>query len=136
MKRFNHLFQEAERLAPPPDLWKRIEEKSGLAPGPRQRAPGPPGRVSDAAGFRGAPFLRAAAAVILAVGVLGLGVMLQKRMGGSAAYAASEAAAHEGTSDQTGREAEIVDPELLVWHADLGELNDEVIEAEEAGEML
>ena len=92
--------------------------------------------------------MRAAAAVVLAVGVLGLGVMLQKRMGGRAAYADS-AAAHEGIAAETagaetagaeaGRESEIVDPELLVWHADLGELNDEVLdaeEAEEAGELL
>ena len=83
--------------------------------------------------------MRAAAAVVLAVGILGMGVMLQKRMGGRAAYADSAANAHVGAGAEAGRESEIVDPELLVWHADLGELNDEVLdaeEAEEAGEML
>jgi anti-sigma-K factor RskA len=138
LKKFNRLFQEAERLAPPPDLWKRIEAKSPLAsglPGPRRT-----GRAPHGAGFWGAPALRAAAAVVLAVGVLGLGVMLQKRMGGRAAYAdsaataASAASAEAGTAFEAGRESEIVDPELLVWHADLGELNDEVLDAEEAGE--
>lgn len=142
MKRFNRLFQDAERLAPPPDLWKRIEAKSPLAsglPGPRLS-----GHAPDGAGFWGVPALRAAAAVVLAVGVLGLGVMLQKRMGARAEFADSAAFAHEGTAAETagagsGREAEFVDPELLGWHADLGELNDEVLdaeEAEEAGEML
>jgi hypothetical protein len=123
LKRFNRLFQEAERLAPPPDLWKRIEAKSDLAPG------------RDAAFLWGAPALRAAAAVVLAVGVLGLGVMLQKRTGSSAAYANS-AVAQESAPAETERESEIVDPELLGWHADLGELDDEVVEAEEAEEML
>lgn len=128
MKRFDRLFQEAERLAPPPDLWKRIEAKSVLGP---SRKPGSP----EPAGMWGAPALRAAAAVVLAVGVLGLGVMLQKRMGGSAAYADS-AAAQEDATAAMDRESEMVDPELLGWHADLGELDDEVVEAEEAEEML
>ena len=159
MKRFNRLFQDAERLAPPPDLWKRIEAASDLAPG-TARGPGarkPETRKTEAparkaggpepAVFWGAPALRAAAAVVLAVGVLGLGVMLQKRTGGSAAYADSAAAqkaaqkgaqkgGQENPAGGMDRESEMVDPELLGWHADLGELNDEVVEAEEAEEML
>jgi hypothetical protein len=134
LKRFNRLFQDAERLAPPPDLWKRIEAKSDLAPGRRLTAPRPPGRAADAAVFWGAPAMRAAAAVVLAVGVLGLGMLLQKRTGGSAVYATSAATAREGSAAEAGRDPELVDPELLGWHADLGELDDEVVEAEEAGE--
>lgn len=129
MKRFNRLFQDAERLAPPPDLWKRIEAESGLASG-----------ASVTPGFRIAPALRAAAAVVLAVGLLGLGMLLQKRTGGSAASADTAMAQNggnggrEGVPAETDRGSEIVDPELLVWHADLGELDDEVLDAEEAEE--
>ena len=138
MKRFNRLFQEAERLALPPDLWKRIEAKSELSPG-ASRNPGSQklgagkSEGPESAVFWGAPALRAAAAVVLAVGVLGLGVMLQKRTGGSDAYANS-GAAQEGGPAETDRESEMVDPELLGWHADLGDLNDEVFDAEEAEE--
>ena len=113
MKRFNRLFQEAERLAPPPDLWKRIEARTALV---RQGRP-------DAAGFRAAPAMRAAAAVVLAVGVLGLGLMLQKRAGDGdgAAYAVSSYAAQDGAQAMAGPDADMVDAELLGWHADLGD---------------
>ena len=84
--------------------------------------------------------------MVLAVGLVGLGMLLQKRPGGSAAYADSAAArmnaqngvqqngVQEGLPAETDRMSEMVDPELLSWHADLGELNDEVFEAEEAEE--
>lgn len=133
MKKSNRLFQDAERLAPPPELWKRIEARTALARGGRP----------EAAGFWGAPAMRSAAAAVLAVGVLGLGLIMQKRGGDD-----------EGAAQATaGREADMVDAELLGWHADLGDnlgdnlgesvaefaeaLDVEVVEAAaEAGEML
>jgi hypothetical protein len=132
LKKSNRLFQDAERLTPSPDLWKRIEARTALARG-----------GSTETGFWGAPAMRAAAAVVLAVGLLGLGLVLQKRSGiaDGAAYAVSGSAppyasasgaqddmqvdAQDGAQDapqaMAGREAEMVDAELLGWHADLGD---------------
>ena len=131
MKKFKQLFQEAERLTPPPGLWRQIEARVEMRP------------IADVSGgkmvFWEAPAMRLAATVVLAVGLLGLGVFFQKHPGrglsssATAANAAPMAAATAAkaaatTSDQ---DTEIVDPELLGWHAGLGEVDDEADEAEE-----
>jgi hypothetical protein len=112
------MFQEADRLTPPPGLWRQIEAQVEMTSARRARG----------ADFWRAPAFRAAASVVLAVGLLGLGVFLQKRPHPMAAATATQAAAEQ--------DVEIIDPELLGWHADLGELTDEVEEVVEAEEVL
>ena len=77
------------------------------------------------------PFLRAAAAVVLAVGLLATGFFLTK---GSEEMASS--AASSGVTADEGEVIEIFDSELLGWQADLGETPEMDSEAEEAGEVL
>ncbi|GEM_PF-5471340 len=125
MKKFKRLFQEAERLSPPPGLWRHIEARVGMKPVAAARG----------GGFWESPALRLAASVVLAVGLLGLGVSLRKRTGRTAAHASGAAASASPSAQAAGQVAtedtELVDPELLGWHADLGEMDDEADEAEE-----
>ncbi|MDB5104141.1 MAG: hypothetical protein JWP91_1830 [Fibrobacteres bacterium] len=122
MNDYKRLFEEAERLKPPPGLWRRIESQVGMRSGA-----GPEG-----AGFLGSPALRAAAAVVLAVGLLGLGLMLRQRPDQVEVAVSSLPAVQ--AAEETG--TELVDPELLGWHADLGEVEEESDAADEAGEVL
>ncbi|HKP97086.1 MAG TPA: hypothetical protein VJ385_15155 [Fibrobacteria bacterium] len=121
------LFRDAERLAPPPGLWRRIEAQARMDQEARDQ-----GSAAGAAGaaFWRNPVLRVAASVVLAVGFLGLGLLLKpgpKRMAASPA----PAAVAEAQNAEGAEEMELVDPELLGWHADLGEIDEEAEEAEE-----
>ncbi len=116
---YGRLFQEAERLEPTPQLWERIAERLELRPG-RAAA----GMVSWPS-----PFLRLAASVVLAVGLLGLGIFLKAKPKQVAASPAASASAMAESAEQL----DLVDPDLLGWHADLGEVD---MEAEEAEEVL
>jgi hypothetical protein len=125
------MFQEAERLTPPPALWRRIEERVGLAPG---------GAREDS-GWRRGPGPRVAASILLAAGVVGLGLglgqFLETRSGAAGLIPAKDAAMDTlqgaaGAVAQAGEtDGEWMDSELLGWHADLGELDEEVAETEE-----
>lgn len=128
MKNSDRLFKDAERLKPSPALWRRIAERSPLA------ASGE--RVYS---YWEAPLLRAAAVVALAASVLGLaalGISYRKtggETGGETTVLAAAPAAVAAGVEAPAAEEEIIDPELLGWQAELGELD---LEAEEAGEML
>lgn len=116
------LFSEAERLAPPPSLWRRIAERSPLAAG-----------AAPERSFAELPFLRAAA-VILAAGLLTLAAfgVLHRRDSEPVREAAAEVSSQAPAS--TGEEGEgIIDPDLLDWQAGLGTID---TEADEAGEVL
>jgi hypothetical protein len=118
------LFREAERLRPRPELWRRIAERSALSP----RA----GRRPDAGGrweWAGVRYLRAAA-VVLAAGLLALGAFGLFR--GPANEPVREASAAAPLSAQAGADTELIDPELLGWQADLGNIDLVADEAEEA----
>jgi hypothetical protein len=111
LKKFKRLFQDAERLEPSPGTWRLIAAQVDLE--------------SGAAGAQARPWpaLRVAASVLLAVGVMGLGLSLRHKPGMVAA-----SASQAGAADRT---AEIFDADLLNWHADLGEFDAEADEAEE-----
>lgn len=125
MKRFKQLFHEAERLSPPPGLWRKIKARVNLSAGGDSTMDARP------MSYRESPFLRAAAAVVLAVGLLATGFFLTK---GSEEMASS--AASSGVTADEGEVIEIFDSELLGWQADLGETDEMDSEAEEAGEVL
>lgn len=138
------LFEDAERLTPRPGLWRAIEARSGLGSGARD--PGLGARHARAGvaaqaeetdaigpGFWGGPWIRLAASVVLAAGLLGLGVIFKERIGQGNAAAASavQSSIDSMAMAQASADTEIVDPELLGWHADLGEMDEEADEAEE-----
>ena len=114
---YRRVFQGAERIVPSPGLWRHIAAKTDL------RA----GRQARVSAFQSSPWLRLAASVVLAVGLLGLGISLKPKVKHIAPSAATVAVA-EGAE-----QSDLVDPELLGWHADLGEVD---MEAEEAEEVL
>jgi len=113
------LFREAERLRPRPESWRRIAERSALGP-----------RAGDGrwewASLR---YLRAAA-VVLAAGLLAVGAfgLLRK----PANEPIREASAAPALSAQAGSDTDLIDPELLGWQADLGNIDLVADEAEEA----
>lgn len=155
---YNGLFREAERLTPSPGLWDRIEAKVDLRPAGQSpaestgQAQGPglpahpvhPVRKARILVFPQRPWLRAAASVALAVGIVGLGVTLRHKQKQLAEMAEkAETAETAGVpadnvrADAKGAEPadqmDLVDPDLLGWHADLGEVD---LEADEAEEVL
>lgn len=111
------LFRDAERLRPPPDLWRRIAARSPLAPSAAQ------------AGWREVRYLRAAAAALtaglLAWAALGL-------LHGRSGEPVREASAAPALSERAEAEPQLIDPELLGWQADLGSYDLVADEAEEA----
>jgi hypothetical protein len=140
------LFEDAERLTPPPALWRAIEARSGLTAGGPDRKPGAQAaRVDGGAeetdasgpGYWGGPWIRLAASVALAAGLLGLGVFFKDRIGqgnattASAVQSSNDTVAMARAATSADTDTEIVDPELLGWHADLGEMVEEADEAEE-----
>ena len=120
MKKYERLFQEAERIAPPAGHWRRIEAAVRAKPASRESA-----RVAASRETYG---FRMAASAALAAGLLGLGIHLHQRPA-----AVAEAPAAEDSVFAAREVEEIVDPELMSWLADLGEVD---LQAEEAGEVL
>lgn len=116
------LFSEAERLAPPPSLWRRIVERTSLAAG-----------AAPERSFAELPFLRAAA-VILAAGLLALAAfgLMHHRGSEPVREAAAEMSSQAPASADDQGEG-LIDPDLLDWQAGLGTIDSE---ADEAGEML
>jgi len=112
------LFHEAERLRPRPELWRRIAERSALSPRAERRW--------EWASVR---YLRAAA-VVFAAGLLAVGAfgLLRK----PANEPVREASAEPALSAQAGADTDLIDPELLGWQADLGNIDLVADEAEEA----
>lgn len=125
MKKYKRLFLDAERIVPPPGLWGRIQAQVGMGDA-----------EGGLAGWDARnPWLRVAASVLLAAGLLTLGLSLEKRSGNATASggAATGEAAPAMAEAENNEFMELVDPELLGWHAELGEI-DEV--AEQAEEVL
>jgi hypothetical protein len=137
---YGQLFQEAERLETPPGLWTRIVTRVDMEAGR--------GADSESSPFWRSPMWRAAASVVLAAGFLGLGLSLKHGVGPVAATTSEPdtllAAANAAGADAPGaasapavsgaantEQMELVDPELLVWHEDLGDMDTEADEAEE-----
>jgi hypothetical protein len=135
------LFDDAERISPPPGLWRSIEARAGLesgATGPAAQGAEPMDMNGEGAESRDGSWMRLAASVALAAGLLGLGMFLKDRIvAGNAATAAAVQSATDtvamAQSPATPKDmdSEIVDPELLGWHADLGEMDETADEAEE-----
>lgn len=117
-QKYRQLFQDAERLTPPPGLWRRIEAQVEMQSG-----------RTHSASFWGSPFLRVAASVVLAVGFLGLGLFVQH--GSKVAVSRTPSAVANAAEGAGAEQMDLVDPELLGWHADLGEIDMEADEAEE-----
>ena len=113
------LFREAERLRPPVELWWRIAERSPLA--------------RSARGVRGMQWLEVrylkAAGVILAAGLFALAALGLLR---NPAEPVREASAETTLSADAGADTDLIDPELLGWQADLGNIDLVADEAEEA----
>jgi hypothetical protein len=148
------LFRDAGRISPDPELWRRIAERSSLAPGgERGRAvgdgraerggsrqagggSGPEGEGPRAAAAEGTAFrwpelryLRAAG-VILAAGLLALAAFgVLRRPHGELVR---EASAEQSEASAQG-DAQVIDPELLGWQADLGDYE---LVADQAEEVL
>jgi hypothetical protein len=135
MKKYRQLFQDAERLETPPGLWTRIVTRVDMDAGLGAREASAP--------YWRSPLWRAAASVALAASFLGLGISLKHRVGATEASASAPdtvlaaAADAQAPAALTGAEnteqMELVDPDLLVWHEDLGDIESE---ADEAGEVL
>jgi anti-sigma-K factor RskA len=118
------LFREAERLRPRPELWRRIAERSALSAGAGRRPDA--GRRWEWASVR---YLRAAA-VVFAAGLLAVGAFgLLRRPPNEPVR---EASAEPALSAQAGADTDLIDPELLGWQADLGNMDLVADEAEEA----
>jgi len=111
------LFREAERLRARPELWRRIAERSELGIGGARREWWP-----------GVRYLRAAA-VVLASGLLALGAFGLLRRPAEAPML--EASASPALSAQAGADTDLIDPDLMVWQADLGNYELVADEAEE-----
>jgi hypothetical protein len=133
---FKRMFQDAERLTPPPGLWLRIAERVDMENGPV--------RVSESedagAWWRGYGF-RAVASLVLAASLFGLGMQVQHHIGSGRRAAGAAAKDHGAAVAAAGARAkaegdmsDIIDPDLMTWHADLGEVdaNTDVDETEDA----
>ncbi|MEO7425193.1 MAG: hypothetical protein ABI036_08395 [Fibrobacteria bacterium] len=141
---FSDLFRDAERLTPPPGLWDRIEANAGLRPSGQSPAgtaghsdgPGRHERKARLLAFPQRPWMRAAASVALAAGVLAFGVSLRPlwhKPAQSAEMAGIPAdnVRADAARAEPAEKMDLVDPDLLGWHADLGEVDMEADEAEE-----
>lgn len=118
MEDLDKLFRGAERLKPRAAMWKAIATRAELAKAPRgHEAPAP----EPAYG------LRLAASVAIALGALAALVMVGKgpmRSAGKAGGAEDFAGAIAVNAAAAPKEADLLDAELLDWHADLGEANE------------
>ncbi len=123
MKKSLRIFREAERLQPSPALWRRIAAASGLESGPHRE------------GFRPweTPWLRAAAAVLLAAGLIAVAVKGFHSQGRAEQGAELAKATPKPPAQAAVGDSEIIDSELMGWQADLGEVD---LEAEAAEEVL
>jgi hypothetical protein len=119
LKNIKRMFRDAERLQPNPDLWNGIESQAAPLLSRMQRESQP----AFASGW-GAPVFKIAAAVTLAAGLAALGLSLQHRSKAAGALEAKAGVTDGGMSARSyPQTAEVVDPDLLVWDADLGELS-------------
>ena len=149
MNDLDSLFRDAGRISPDPELWRRIAERSSLAPGgERGRAPGDgraergggrqagAGSGPEAEGWGGEgtgswrPEIRylRAAGMVLAAGLLGLAAFGVLR--GPHGEPVREASAERSEASAEG-EAQVFDPELLGWQAALGASEGVADQAEE-----
>lgn len=117
MEDLDKLFRGAERLKPRDAMWKHIATRAELAKAPRGH--GDPAPES-------AYGLRLAASMAIALGALAALVMVAKgpvarsaKSGGAEDFAGEPVAVNAVAA--APEEAELVDLELLDWHADLGE---------------
>ena len=129
MKNFNRIFRDAERLQPTKALWRKIESEVAME-----------GSLADSASTSVSTYYKLAASVVLAAGLLASGMFLQHRHGsGQVADAKPSltetmAAAAAAETDTSGiSKTYLVDSDLLVWAADLGELD---LDAEESAEEV
>ena len=106
MKSVKRIFRESERLQPTPELWQRIESQVKLE-----------GKSGEASRDWSRPVFKLAASITLAVGLIGLGWYLQHRpiAGATIGTLADSTSINEAAVD-------MVDRELMVWDADLGEM--------------
>jgi hypothetical protein len=125
-----NLFRDAGRITPAPELWRRIAERSSLAPGGEDSLA--KGRLEAAAHrpeWMEVRYMRAAG-VILAAGLLGLAAFGVLRHPPGGPREASTETVSEASSQGDGQ---VLDPELLGWLADLGDYE---LVADQAEEML
>jgi hypothetical protein len=134
MSDLESLFRDAGRISPDPELWRRIAERSSLAPGLE-------GRPADGKGRREGGGRRAewmefrylrAAGMTLAAGLLALAAfgVLRDRPGEPVREAA---AAQSGATAAAQEDGQVFDSELLEWQADLGDYE---LVADQAEEVL
>jgi hypothetical protein len=134
LKRYKQLFQEAERLTPPPGLWRKIAAQVKLK---KPAADGTDSGSGAGSWSWESPFLRAAAAVVLAVGLLATGYFLGNRTNEMASSAPTVGGiASSSVPADDGQVIEIFDSELLGWQAELGETSEMDSDADEAEEVL
>lgn len=113
MEDLDKLFRGAERLKPRDAMWKHIATRAELA-----KPPAPESAYG----------LRLAASMAIALGALAALVMVAKgpvtqsaKSGGAEDFGGAVAV---NAAAAAPKEAELVDVELLDWHADLGEENE------------
>jgi hypothetical protein len=112
LKNHKHLFRNSERLKPSVDLWQKIEVQVQL------KSIMKIGAKSNCISSRlwQEPLFRWAACLTLAFGIVGTIWMLREK------FAEAKVALNKASNSFAWDEDEILlDPELLVWDADLGE---------------
>ncbi len=117
MKSVKRIFQESERLQPTPELWGRIESQVKLE-----------GVKEESRRDWGRPVVKLAASVTLVAGLIGLGWYVQHRPLAESTIGAlaDSTSIKEGALDMVVRD-------LMVWDADLGEME---LEADDAAEEI
>ena len=112
MKNIDRLFRDSERLQPPPNLWRTIESQVVLGSGQT----GSMTASESGWGWR-TPAFKHVATVTLAAGLIGLVWLTQHRY-----KAKPTLGAMADSTIVKEKTTEMLDPELMVWEADLGEL--------------
>jgi uncharacterized membrane protein YagU involved in acid resistance len=110
------MFKATERLKPPKDLWQKIAAKSTLS-----------SSTSLANKYQGlgfawdAPLYKMVASLVLAVGLLGIGLYRKQHLA-----QVSIAGVLADSTFAKNSNSEFLDPDLLDWDADLGEVDWEI----------
>lgn len=146
MENLDDLFRKAERLKPTEAMWKRIEAgaRERLEAGSASGASGPDGSsagngsngsaVDEAAAgavaaggsaYGGERHWRLAASVAIALGALAALFLVLRDPTGVGSAGSAGIVSREGGNDSASplvqEEDSVLDEDILVWHADLGE---------------
>lgn len=132
MKKFDDLFRDSKRLKPSQALWQKIESQVVLKPAESE--------WNTTHGFDRlwhSPLFKLAASVTLTTCLLGFGMFMQHRSkAGSRLSRHAESTQLHSDSNQVHGESvatEFLDPDILGWDADLGEME---LDADDSAEEV